>query len=228
MDAIIMSAGRGSRLRPLTDTTPKPLIPILGRGTLHRTLDILPQAVTRIIIVVGYRAPQIREAFGTEFGGCPVVYITQDPLDGTGGCLRRVREQMPDLSEHFLVMNGDDLYAGPDLEALAASERGVLVLETRLNKEEDSWVRDERGALLGLTRTPAGELGLVNAGAYCLDHGWFGTEPVQVPGKPFEWSLPHALPQIIARGVPIMAVSATFWMPVGTPEELTRAEQTLR
>lgn len=227
MDAIIMCAGRGSRLRPLTDTTPKPLIPIQGKGSLHRTLDMLPSAVTRIVLVVGYLADQIRETVGTEVAGSPVVYVTQDRLDGTGGCLRQVRRQLPDLSERFLVMNGDDLYAARDLESLCEAERGVLVLETRLNKEEDSWLRDERGALRGLSRTPAGAVGCINVGAYCLDHAWFNTEPVLVPNKPFEWSLPHAIPQLLERGLTLTAVSASWWMPVGTPEELQAAEDVL-
>ena len=102
------------------------------------------------------------------------------------------------------------------------------MLETRLNKAEDSWLRDHNGSLRGLTRTPAGTTGLINVGAYCLDHSWFDTEPVLVPDKPFEWSLPHAIPELIARGANVAAVPATWWMPVGTPQELQAAEDALR
>lgn len=228
MDAIIMCAGRGSRMRPLTDTTPKPLVPILGKGSLTRTLEILPPAVTRVVLVVGYLAEQIRGTVGSKFRGRPVVYASQAPLDGTGGCLRQVKRQLPDLSRRFLVMNGDDLYAAPDLEALVAAEHGVLVLETRLKKEEDSWLRDEHGSLRGLTRTPAGATGCINVGAYCLDQAWFDTKPVLVPDKPFEWSLPHAIPELIERGHSVSAIPATWWMPVGTPQELQAAEEALR
>ncbi len=125
-------------------------------------------------------------------------------------------------------MNGDDLYSAMDLARLVQSERGVLLLETRLAKEEDAWVKGPDDRLTGLRRMPAGELGLVNVGAYCLDRNWYRTKPVQVPGKANEWSLPHALPELIAMGTHVSAVPATWWMPVGTPAELAAAEAVLR
>ncbi|OGL74421.1 hypothetical protein A3E39_00850 [Candidatus Uhrbacteria bacterium RIFCSPHIGHO2_12_FULL_60_25] len=226
MDAIIMCAGRGTRMRPITDSIPKPLVPILGKGSLERTLDILPREVDRVILVVGYRGDQIRDRIGTEWKGKKITYLSQQPLDGTGGALRQVEPYLE--SDRFLIMNGDDLYSAVDLEKLVQSERGVLLLETRLEKEEDAWTKDEKGLLTKLRRMPAGERGLVNIGAYCLDRNWYRTKPIQVPGKANEWSLPHALLELIAMGSHVSAVPATWWMPVGTPAELAAAEAALR
>lgn len=226
MDAVIMCAGRGTRLRPITDFTPKPLVPIAGRSSLERTLEVLPPVVDRLILVVGYLADKITEQIGNVSAGRPVAYVQQETLDGTGGALRRAASLI--RSDRFIVVNGDDLYAREDLSRLAATERGVLVLKTVLSKEEDSWEVGPSGTLLNLKRVAAGDIGYVNVGAYCLDHSWFATRPVLVPGKSDEWSLPHAIPQLLRANVSVIAVFASWWRPVGTPDELRRAEDELR
>lgn len=223
MDALIMCAGLGTRLRPLTDTCPKPLLPINGKGSLLRTLEALPESVTRIIITVNYLAEQIIQAVGPEFRGRSVVYVMQNPLDGTGGSLRQAKSQITDLSERFLVINGDDLYVAADLERLAAIPCGLLALQTVAPRDIDSCDISD-GLLRGFTITKKGETGFINVGAYCLNHRWFDTDPVLVPGKTTEWSLPHAMLQLLAQGVPVQALQASFWMPVGTPDELKAAE----
>ena len=231
MDVIIQCAGLGTRLRPLTNTVPKPLIPIAGKGSLERTLDMLSSQVTRVIIVVGYLADVIKERIGTQSHGRPVIYATQDPLDGTGGCLRQVLRQVPDLSERFMVIYGDDLYAAQDIAAVAASSSCALLglpIVAKGNDTKDAWKVDEEGKLLTLFRPSPGDHVWMNVGVYLLDHSWFATDPVLVPGKTAEWSLPHAIPQMLAKGIEIRAIPATFWMPVGSPEELAAAEKALR
>src|SRR5690242_14118031 len=108
MDAIILAAGRGTRLRPLTDHTPKPLIPVAGRGTLPRVLRCMPDAVDRIILVIGHLGEQIRAAVGTEALGRDVVYVEQAPLNGTGGAVLQSAGAL--RSDTFLVVNGDDIF----------------------------------------------------------------------------------------------------------------------
>lgn len=224
MDAIILAAGRGARLRPLTDTTPKPLIPIAGRGTLPRLLDILPPAISRVIIVIGYLGEKIREEIGPVAHDRRIDYVTQEILDGTGGALRWARPLIH--SERFLVINGDDLYAARDLERMVEYERSVLVQTCSLHKEGmDVWqVRD--GHLTGMTIGKKGKKGIANPGAYVLGQEWFETQPVLTPGKTDEWSIPHALPQLFDRHT-FHAVEASFWQMCGTFEEIAEAEKIL-
>lgn len=224
MDVVILAAGLGTRLRPLTDTIPKPLVPVAGRGTLLHTLDMLPPDVNRIILVVGYLEEKIRAIVGSNWNGIPVTYVTQDVLDGTGGAIRRIETEI--RSDRFLVLNGDDLYDAKDLARLVAEKRGVLVLKKTLTKEMDTWTVTD-GRLIGLGTTPAGTVGNVNIGAYLLGREWFNTTPTPVPTKSTEWSLPHALPQLL-HDIPYRAVEATFWMPCGTPEEIEKAEFALQ
>jgi NDP-sugar pyrophosphorylase family protein len=226
MDAIIMCAGLGKRLRPLTDTVPKPLVPVAGRGTLLRILDSLPDAITRIIITTHHLESQIRAAVGDVWNGRPVVYVHQDPLDGTGGALRQARSVI--RSARFLVLNGDDLYDANDLGRLVHEPLAVLVRKGTLQKEEDAWRTDPAGRLADLYRAASGEEALTNSGGYVLDHSWFETAPVLSPGKTDEWSLPHAIPELIRGGRSFTPTLATWWRPVGTPEELAAANVELR
>ena len=224
MDALVLAAGRGTRLRPLTDRVPKPLVPVDGRPTLLRVLDVLPERVDRILIVVGYLGNMIRETLGPTYNGRPVVYVEQSPLDGTGGAVARAQPWL--RGERFLVLNGDDLYGRADLAALCDAERAGLVSAAVLDRPRQTW-RVEGGLLRGLQTTAAGAHGLIAANAYVLGPEWFAAPRVLTPGKSDEWSLPHTLVQLLDR-FPYRAIEASFWLPCGTPDELRRAEAALR
>lgn len=225
MDLLVLAAGRGTRLQPLTDTIPKPLIPVAGKGTLLQTLDMVPKDITRIILIVGYLHHQIQAAVGQKWNGRPVFYVIQHPLDGTGGALRQARSLF--LTERFMVVNGDDLYGPNDLTRLSRIKRGILVKSTKLTREMNDVCLVQDGKLTGFNRLPRGSAGSINTGAYLLGHEWFETTPVFTPGKTDEWSLPHALPQLFDH-YEYEALEADFWMPCGTVEEIHRAENALR
>ena len=220
-----MCAGLGTRLRPITETIPKPLVPIAGRSSLERTLDILPDEVDRLILVVGYLADQIKDRIGSEIHGCEVEYVHQDALDGTGGALRRAEAFI--RSDRFLVLMGDDLYTRQDLQNLAMHDKAILCYRGQASGTLDALRIDKENRVCGFHRPDAGISCLLNTGAYSLDRHWFATDPVLVPGKTSEWSLPHAIPQLIDLGHPIYAIEADFWMPVGTHEQLADAERLL-
>jgi NDP-sugar pyrophosphorylase family protein len=225
MDAIIMCAGLGERLRPLTNSLPKPLVPVCGRSPLERTLDSLPPDVHRVILVIGYLGDMIRERIGTGLDDREVVYVTQDMLDGTGGALRRARFAIQ--SERFIVLNGDDLYDANDLADLSQSEHAIVYAHRIMDAAVDGWIVGRDGFAKGIERIESGKTSRMNAGAYALTHAWFDTEPVLSPDKTSEWSVPHAIPQLIDRGCRVRALEARFWMPVGTPEQLKEAEEVL-
>src|SRR5262249_46495547 len=113
MDAIILAAGLGTRLRPHTEKTPKPLLPVRGRPLLDWTLGALPAAVDRVLVVVNYLAEQIETYLAGQKHFASWQVVRQDKPRGTGDALRSCREHL--RSERFLVMNGDDLYGAADL-----------------------------------------------------------------------------------------------------------------
>lgn len=226
MDAVIMCAGLGTRLRPITERVPKPLVPIAGRSSLERTLDRLPESVTGIILVIGYLGHMIKDRIGTELDGRPVRYVTQDVLDGTGGALRRARPAI--TTDRFLILNGDDLYDADDLVDLSRHDHAILYEHRIMDAPVDSWIISPDGFIVDIEKIAPGNPSKMNAGAYALTKAWFDTEPVLVPGKATEWSLPHAIPELVLRGYPVKALQTRFWMPVGTPEELEKAERMFR
>lgn len=223
MDAIILAAGKGMRLRPLTDVLPKPLVPVAGRGTLLRLLDILPPEVERVLLVVNYLQEKIRAEIGDTWNGIPVEYVFQEVLNGTGGALRCCQPHI--RGDHFLILNGDDLYGQGDLERLVREDRGILYREGILPNGGDGWLVED-GRIKGSVAVAPNGTGCVNINGMKLGREWFETESVLSPGKTDEWSMPHAIPALLDR-YEYRAVPASFWMPCGTLDEIRAAEERL-
>src|SRR5437660_695354 len=125
MDVIILAAGLGTRLRPHTLTTPKPLLPVRGRPILDWTLGALPAAVDRVVVVVHYLAEQFEAYLQTQKHRPQWLTVRQEEPRGTGDALRACRDRLQ--SDRFLVLNGDDLFGARDLANLAQCPVGVLV-----------------------------------------------------------------------------------------------------
>lgn len=108
MKAIILAGGLGTRLRPLTENMPKPLLPIKGKPIVeHALLNFKKHGITDVIFSIGYRADLIKEYFGDgSKWGMSIEYCVEDQPMGTGGAIRKASEG---ISETFLVINGDNL-----------------------------------------------------------------------------------------------------------------------
>src|SRR5580692_7026730 len=123
MDAVILAAGLGTRLRPHTLTTPKPLLPVQGRPILDWIIGALPP-VDRLVVVVNYLAEQIEDYLATQTHVRHWVTVRQEVPRGTGDALCVCRPHIQ--ADRLLVLNGDDLYGAADLAALAATPMGLL------------------------------------------------------------------------------------------------------
>jgi NDP-sugar pyrophosphorylase family protein len=108
MKAIILAGGLGTRLRPLTDNTPKPLLPIRGIPIIeHAILNFKKHGIKDIILSIGYQAEKIKEYFGDgSKWGMKIDYCIEDQPLGTGGALKKASEGM---AETFVAINGDNL-----------------------------------------------------------------------------------------------------------------------
>lgn len=227
MQAVILAAGRGTRMQALTDALPKPLLAVGGKSLIELKLEALPDAVTEVIMVVGYQGDLIRARFGDSFGGRTVRYVEQDTLDGTAGALWRARDL---LSDRFLVMMGDDLYARTDIETcLAVPDWGVLVEKTETMGSGGRMVMDDAGHIVAIEEGDhRGKPGLMNTNLLALDPRLFERPMVPKTAGSGEYGLPQTvLATSLALGIPLVAVPATGWIQVTAPEDLTRAERLL-
>ncbi|NQV89852.1 NTP transferase domain-containing protein [Candidatus Uhrbacteria bacterium] len=213
MQAVILAAGKGARLRPLTDTVPKPLILIGQKPLLLHVLEVLPDAIDEIFIVVNHLQQQIIETIGPVWKNIPVTYIFQESLDGTAGALTHVKEH---LSNSFLVLNADNLYAKADLEQLIDHKWSILV--SPLNHTLKAAAQDQEQRFTGL-----GPGNLAVCGAYVLGMDFFNAPLVEIQVQTHhEFGLPQTLATTTDQHT-IHTIHATFWHQVGTHEELDRA-----
>src|SRR4051794_17364784 len=165
MDAIILAAGLGTRLRPHTETTPKPLLPVQGRPILDWAVAALPASVDRLLVVVNYLAEQVEDYLRTQRHVREWETVRQDVPRGTGDALRSCRDRV--RSDTFLVLNGDDLYGAADLDTLARQPAGLLVQSVREPKRFGIAFLKADGTLERLVEKPdIPGPALANAGAY--------------------------------------------------------------
>jgi UDP-N-acetylglucosamine diphosphorylase / glucose-1-phosphate thymidylyltransferase / UDP-N-acetylgalactosamine diphosphorylase / glucosamine-1-phosphate N-acetyltransferase / galactosamine-1-phosphate N-acetyltransferase len=213
MQAVILAAGKGARLRPITHTTPKPLLDIDGKTLIEHALESLPDSIDEIFIVVNHLRDQIIGAVGASWNGTPITYVVQEPLSGTAGAIHLLREH---LHNSFLVINSDDLYKKQDLEQLVGHPFSLLYFSTTTEKHAGAIVQDGRFIGLGSSTNAV-------CGAYVLGREFFDVEPVEIYVSEYrEYGLPQTIATLLDT-VEIIAVQATTWQQVGTIEELKRA-----
>lgn len=172
MKAVILAAGRGVRLRPLTEKIPKVMVKVKGKPLLEHVLGKLAEAgIDGFEIVVGYRREAIEKHFGNRFSGVPINYLFQAELFGTAHAIALARGR---VKGNFLVVNGDVLVESALFRELAAADEfddfDVKVVGRTV---DDPWrygvLVEENGILRDIVEKPnyGEEPGnLINAGIY--------------------------------------------------------------
>lgn len=224
MKAIIMAAGAGSRMRPLTDTVPKPMLLISHKPLLAHIFGSLPDAIDEVILVVGYKREQIEQYFGSQFGGKNITYIIQEKPTGTADALALCRRLLKD-GERFLVLNADDIYGKESLERCLAHPRAILVGEVPDPRPFGVVEVGQDGVVLELIEKPEHpNSNLIAPGAYALDTNLFKYEPI--PAASGERYFTTQLAQMF-KDYPVYAERTDFWINCTRPEDLPRAEEIL-
>jgi bifunctional UDP-N-acetylglucosamine pyrophosphorylase/glucosamine-1-phosphate N-acetyltransferase len=222
MEAIILAAGLGTRLRPHTLTTPKPLLPVQGRPILDWTLSALPPEVDRVVVVVNYLADQIRDFMATQRHVADWETVQQTQPRGTGDALRSCRGKVG--SDRFLVLNGDDLYGAADLQRLAEVDAGLLVVSMENPTGVGVVIVDDQGRVTKLIeKQPMKGRHWVNIGAYAFPQR---AMDIDLPLSPRgEYEITDAVTAIAATQE-FRIVPSTFWLPIGTVEAWQAAQTT--
>ena len=220
MQCVILAAGRGVRMAELTNDLPKPLLRINGQPILEYTLANLPEEISEIIFVVGYKGDLIRAHFGNEYKDKKIRYVWQEDLNGSAAALHCAKDF---LQEKFLVLNGDDLYDRSDLKKIINNDLAILAKEIDNPGRFGVIKTDKNDYLLEIIEKPTADCGnLVNTGAYFLNKKFFDYEMVRISEK--EFGLPQTLAKMV-KDYKVKVEKANFWHPVGYPEDILKAEK---
>lgn len=221
--AVLMAGGRGERLRPLTDSVPKPMLPVAGRPILEWiVLHLVGVGIRRIRIAVNYLGHVIERHFGdgSEFG-CDIGYLREASPLGTGGALSLLDEP---IAEPLLVMNGDvmtSFHVGDLLDSHARTGASVTVgIHEYRHTVPFGVVTLDGNRVVGLREKPT-ELWLANAGIYALS-----PTVVRRVRRDAVVQLPELIEEALEKGERVDAFRISGdWLDVGRPSELRRARE---
>ena len=222
MQLVILAAGRGRRMKALTENLPKPMLTLLGNNLLEHKISVLPKEIDEVIIVIGYLGEKIKKHFGDNFKGKKISYVEQKDLLGTMLALKETEKM---LTGRFMVMMGDDMYSKEDILACLKYPWAILVKKMEENGRGARVTVDEKNHITDITEGAELEKGMLNnAGLYILQPDIFKYPLVQIPSGEF------GLPQTLAKAVKdfeVSVVESKSWHQISSPEDLERVGKLL-
>jgi mannose-1-phosphate guanylyltransferase len=228
VQAVVLVGGEGTRLRPLTESIPKPALTLVDRPFLAYMIEWLAgHGVTDVVLACGFLPDALRDALAGEEqrAGVRIRYVVEAEPLGTAGAIRHAADELgEDLDARFLALNGDVL-TDLDLTALLrAHERRSARATLGLHPAEDSsaygLVRcDAEGDVLEFAeKTGRSEPGQVNAGMYVLESSVLELIPA---GRAVSIER-DVFPRLVGRGLQGVVLDG-YWMDIGTPERYLQA-----
>jgi mannose-1-phosphate guanylyltransferase len=228
MQAIVLVGGEGTRLRPLTDSTPKPALTLVDRPLLAYMIEWLAgHGVKEVVLACGFLPDVLREALAgeEERAGTRIRYVVEPEPLGTAGAIRFAADALgDDLDERFLALNGDVL-TDLDLSALLrAHEKWNATAILGLHPVEDSSPfglveSDSDGRVLQfLEKTGERRPGEVNAGMYVLERAVLDLVP---PSENVSLER-DVFPRLVGEGLHGLRLDG-YWLDIGTPERYLQA-----
>lgn len=234
MKAVVLAAGEGSRLRPLTEETPKPLIAINGTPLLSYVFETLVDlALTEIVVVVGYRSDDIIRYYGDAFRGVPLRFSEQSAMDGLA---HAVLAAEPHVDDDFIVTFGDVVF-GTSLQPCVDHHQAMSPAATLLTKDvskgeaERSGVveTDENGTIERVVEKPHESTStLALPGFFVFAPTIFDACANVQPSERGEYELLDAIEGLREAGHSIALYEASGWhINVNTPTDLRQAAERL-
>jgi mannose-1-phosphate guanylyltransferase len=225
MQALVLAGGAGTRLQPLTLTTPKPVMPLAGRPFLTFMLDWAhSHGVDEVILSCGFMSDEVKAVLGDIYDGMRLRHVTEDEPLGTAGPVRLAYDQGL-LEERLLVLNGDVL-TDIDLTAELAQHKGTGARATLALYPVDDTSSygvvptDEEGRVTEFIEKGGGEppTNRINAGAYVLEREMVESIPA---GRAVSFEL-EVFPSLVGNGL-YGYDAAGYWIDIGTPERYLEA-----
>lgn len=218
MQAVILAAGRGTRMRPLSSKLPKPLLQIGGQRILEHTMDQLQGIVNEVILVVGYRGNLIQKSFRDNYKGIKVTYAWQKEQLGTG---HAAQQALPYLKGPFLLLYGDDIYYRSDILEVIKHCPSLLLGKTK-DLSQFGVVQTKGKWVTGIVEKPKNPRGaFVNTGMYYLEPSIFKVKLTK--SKRGEYEFTDYIKALLKKGKRPAFHVTKRWQPISNPEHLRQA-----
>ncbi len=227
MKAVIMAGGFGTRLRPLTNNIPKPIVPLVNKPVMEHIIDLLREQDIKDIVVILYHQPEIIETYfgdGSDFG-VNISYVAAERDLGTAGSVRNAEEYLKDT---FLIMSGDVLTDFDLNEVIDFHRKKGAMATVNLTRVEDPSaygvvITDDDGRIRRFLEKPSwGEVfsDTVNTGIYILEPEVLKYVP---PQENFDFSK-DLYPILLENGDPLLGyVAGGYWKDIGDLIQYRRA-----
>jgi dTDP-glucose pyrophosphorylase/CBS domain-containing protein len=224
--AVVMAGGFGTRLYPLTENTPKPLLPVGDRSILERIVEgLCNHGISKIWLTTHYHAEQIRAHFGDgRQWGIQICYVHEEKPLGTAGALSLLPER---FATPFLLMNGD-LLTRLNYRSLYQFHADVRAVMTVCVKEHDirmpyGVVEVDNGLVRSLSEKPVSRF-LINAGIYILSPELLDYVPRNQP-----FNITELIEQLLTEGKRVASFPIQeYWLDIGQMPDYERAHQDVR
>jgi glucose-1-phosphate thymidylyltransferase len=234
MKSVVLAAGEGTRLRPLTEDKPKGMVEIDGKPILTHCFEQLVElGAEELVVVVGYRKENIIEHYGDEFEGVPITYTHQREQKGLAHALLKVEEYIDD---DFMLMLGDNIFQA-NLEDVVRRQQedradaAFLVEEVDWDEASRYGVCDTNkyGEITDVVEKPEDPpSNLVMTGFYTFTPAIFHAGHLVQPSNRGEYEISEAIDLLIQSGRTIDAIGLEGWrIDVGYPEDKEEAENRL-
>lgn len=229
MKAVVLAAGIGKRMRPLTNGRPKALVELGGKPLLEHVLQSLEGAgVKEAVIVTGYLGEKVRERFGKRFGKLKLSYVRQRIPMGTAHALLKARKKIGG-SNRFLVGSADVIVKASLWKSLA-SKKGfdaVVALRREANPKRFGVALVSGKKLMQIVEKPLGKIesNLVNVGAYALSGKIFPVLRKTRVSSRGEFELTDSINALAAEGKASFVVYRGKCLDIGTKADLRKAEK---
>jgi glucose-1-phosphate thymidylyltransferase len=245
MKAVVLAAGEGTRLRPLTADRPKALVEVDGTPLIEYAFDAILDVedaagtavdvdVEAFVVVVGYRKERIMEHYGDAYRGVPITYAHQREQLGLAHALLTAE---PYVDDDFVLILGDNVFdanLGDVIDRQSADHADAAFLVEEVPREEASRYgvcdTDGDGEITRVVEKPDDPpSNLVMTGFYTFSPAIFHACHLVQPSDRGEYELPDAVDLLIRSGRTIDAIRMDGWrVDVGYPEDRERAERRLR
>jgi glucose-1-phosphate thymidylyltransferase len=235
MQAVVLAAGEGTRLRPLTENKPKGMVEVDSKPILaHCFEQLIDLGADELIVVVGYKKETIITHFGDEFRGVPITYAHQRETKGLAHALLTVEDFIED---DFMLMLGDNIFDANLADVVnrqreSRADAAFLVEEVPMEDASRYGVCDTNkyGEILSVEEKPENPpSNLVMTGFYTFTPAIFHACHLVQPSDRGEYELPDAINLLLQSGRTIAAIRIEGWrIDVGYPEDREEAERRLQ